>query len=58
MKKYYTAFVISAEQGYLKDFGWNRYEKEQDAIDEVLLFNYSVELIVLPIYVPTKLQNK
>jgi len=57
MKKYYTVFKINNETRLLQDCGWGRYENEQDAINEVLTFDYNDELVVLPIYVPSKLQN-
>lgn len=56
MKKYFTAFRISKETGYLIDCGYCRYEKEEDCIKEVLSFDYDETLLVLPVYVPTSLQ--
>ena len=56
MKKQYTVFEV-LKNGQLSDMGWTRYDKEEDAIMEAMSFDYDVELLVLPIYVPTKLQD-
>lgn len=56
MKKYYTVFRINPDTGLLEDKGWTRHKTKESCIEDVLDFNYNEELVILPIYVPTKLQ--
>ena len=53
MKKMYTIFRVLTN-GTLADMNWSRYDKIEDAEAQAMDFDYDDELVVLPVFVPSK----
>lgn len=53
MKKKYTIFRVQTN-GTLVDMNWGRYDKIEDAEAVAMNFDFDTELVVLPIFVPSK----